>query len=214
MKLKKISVLILINIFVLFCFGCKGNEKAADDVILTINKNSISLSEAKFYAYNKQAHYEVYYLASGHKLDWSAPYEDSNPDISMEDLVKKETLEYMKKQLILCEYAKEQKIILSDSDMKDIENEVSAFFEDGNEQLIKKSGVTKDVLIRIYTRQKYVKKLCVKQYGEEYTLDDENELYNSIIDKNAYNIELNDDLWNTISFKDAIVNEDEVEPLS
>ena len=166
MKTKKILSIILISVFLFSLTACEDKK----EILLTINGEKVSLDEGKFFAYSKQANYEAYYLASGYELDWSAPYSSTdssgNTTKTMEELVKSETLDLIKKYVIISEYGKDNDISLSDDDKEDIEKSVDSFLSDSSETLIEKIGASKEVLTTVYTRQKYYDKICEKIYKD------------------------------------------------
>lgn len=206
----KSGKLVLFTIILMCCFlafGCSKNYNVDDNVFMTVDGLEISPNEAKFYAYNKQANYEVYYLANGFKIDWNAPYDDDT-DMTMEDLVKKEVLAQMKELVLVSEYAKEQDIKLSEKDLNDIDALIEEFVSDSKDTLLNKTGKNKDVLKAVFTRQKYVDKLYKKEdIAEDKGAKDK--LYKELLSK--ADIKVNDELWDEISFDEAIYTSDDVE---
>lgn len=207
MKSGKIGLFTIILMCCFLAFGCSKKDDVDDNVFMTVDGLEISPNEAKFYAYNKQANYEVYYLANGFKIDWNAPYDDDT-DMTMEDLVKKEVLAQMKELILVSEYAKEQGVKLDDEDLGEIDALVDEFISDSKNTLLDKTGKDKDVLKTVFTRQKYVDKLYEKlQIAEDENAKDK--LYKELLSK--ADIKVNDELWDDISFDEAIYTSDDVE---
>ncbi len=204
-----ISIIIIISVCNFFITGCT----VRDDVVLTVNDVEISMDQARFYAYNKQANYEVYYLVSGTNIDWNAAYDESDAqisDVTIEDLVKQEVLVQIKKLALVSEYAKDEGISLTDEDKNDINALVEEFRNDSNDTLLAKTGKNKTTLTTIFTRQKYVDKL----YEKLEITDDANaqdELFQELLAD--ANTTLNDDLWNSITFDEAIYTTEDVKPM-
>ena len=208
MKLKYFCVFTIALLFCCFTLGCAKKNDFNENVVMTVNYMEISVEQAKFYAYNKQANYEVYYLVSGSEIDWDSPYDEANTDITMEALVKKEVLEQMKETVLVSQYAKEQGIKLDDEDLNDIDALVNEFVSDSKDTLLDKTGKDKDVLNTVFTRQKYVDKLYEKM-GIIENEDAKDKLYKELLAKAE--IKVNDELWNKISFDEAIYTSDDVE---
>lgn len=215
MKLKYFCFLTITFLCCCFALGCTKKDDFSENVVMTVNDIEISLDQAKFYAYNKQANYEVYYLVSGAKLDWKAPYDESGElskadSVTIEDLVKKEILEQIKKVALVSEYAKDEGITLSNDDLNEIDALVEEFISDSKDTLIKKIGKDKSVLTTVFTRQKYIDKLYEKlDIADDTAAQDE--LYREILAEAE--IMINEDLWATIAFDEAIYTADDVEPM-
>lgn len=215
MKLKYFCCFTIALLCCCFALGCAKKDDFSENVIMTINDTEISMDQAKFYAYNKQANYEVYYLVSGATLDWKATYDESGEspegnDITMETLVKKEVLDQMKKVVLVSEYAKEQNIKLGNEDLDDIDALVNEFVSNSKDTLLDKIGKDKDTLSTVFTRQKYIDKLYEK-LGIADDSDAQDELYKELLAEAK--IMINEDLWATIAFDEAIYTSDDVEPM-
>ena len=207
MRLRKLGIFTITLMCLLFAFGCSKKNDFSENVLMTVDGLEISMDEAKFYVYNKQANYEVYYLANGLQIDWNAPYDDDT-DMTMEDLVKKEILAQMKELVLVSEYAKEHEVVLSDEDLDEIDALVDEFISDSKDTLLDKTGKDKDVLNTVFTRQKYVDKLYEKlQIAEDE--DSKDKLYKELLAK--ANIKVNDELRDEIRFDEAIYTSDDVE---
>lgn len=207
MKSGKIGLFTIILICCFLAFGCSKKDDVNENVFMTVDGLEISPNEAKFYAYNKQANYEVYYLANGFKIDWNAPYDDDT-DMTMEDLVKKEVLAQIKELVLVSEYAKKQDIVLSNEDLAEIDSLVDEFISDSKNTLLDKTGKNKDVLKSIFTRQKYVDKLYEKENIAE-DKDAKDKLYKELLSK--ADIKINDKMWDDIRFDKAIYTSDDVD---
>ncbi len=207
MKSEKLGLFTIILMCCFLAFGCSKKDDIDDNVFMTVDGLEISPNEAKFYAYNKQANYEVYYLANGFKIDWNAPYDDDT-DMTMEDLVKKEVLAQIKELVLVSEYAKKQDIVLSNEDLAEIDSLVDEFISDSKDTLLNKTGKNKDVLKAVFTRQKYVDKLYEKENIAE-DRDAKDKLYKELLSK--ADIKVNDGLWDEISFDEAIYTSNDVE---
>lgn len=207
MKSGKLGLFTIILMCCFLAFGCSKKDDIDDNVFMTVDGLEISPNEAKFYAYNKQANYEVYYLANGFKIDWNAPYDDDT-DMTMEDLVKKEVLAQMKELILVSEYAKEHGVKLDDEDLGEIDALVDEFISDSKDTLLDKTGKDKDVLKTVFTRQKYVDKLYEKENIAE-DKDAKDKLYKELLSK--ADIKVNDELWDEIRFDEAIYTNDDVE---
>ncbi len=218
MKNKRLNLLIL-SIVCSCCIwlvGC-GKDKdtnvsnaSSDDIVLTVNETSLTLAEARYYAYNKQANYEVYYLASGSNINWNEIYY-SDSDITLEQLVKAEVVEQMKKDILVCEYAQNEGISLSDEDMDEINAMADEFISDSKKELLDKVDASKDTLVKIYTRQMYCTKLYEKLQIADNT-DAQNELFKMLLPD--ADVTLDSKLWSNINFDKVIYKSDDVDIMS
>ena len=162
MKYKLLSIFILIILCASFVCGCKKDEEKSSDYAIKINDTTVSLAEAKFYAYNKQANYEIYYLANGNNINWDDVYDAEVSDMTLENLVKREVQDEIKEAVLVSRYAKDEGIKLSDEDEALITKEVNNYISDSNKKLTDKTGTDKDLLTIIYTRKMYITKLYEK----------------------------------------------------
>lgn len=212
MKLKYFYAFTIALLLCCFALGCNKKDDFRENVVITVNETEISIDQAKFYAYNKQANYEVYYLVSGAKLDWKAPYDASNDNsnVTMEDLVKKEVIEQMKKVVLVSNHAKDEGITLNDNDLKEIDALVEEFINDSKDKLINKIGKDKSVLTTVFTRQKYIDKLY-ENLDIADDADAQNELYKELLSEAK--VMINEELWATIAFDEAIYTSDDVKPI-
>ena len=211
MKYKLLSIFMLIIMCASFAFGCKKDEEKSENYAITINSVTISTSEAKFYGYNKQANYEIYYLASGSPIHWDEVYDAEVSDMTLEELVKKEVLDEIKKVVILSEYAKDEGIKLSEEDDELIEYSVNNYVSNSNKNLTDKTGKNKELLKTIYTRKMYIDKL----YEKLEIADDsekQEDLYNELLNDSM--VDVNDEFWDTIEFNECIFTEKDVEAYS
>lgn len=215
MKNKKLGLLIFTIVYVccMCLIGCSKEDGAnsstdgSSNIVLTVDDVSITLAEARYYAYNKQASYEVYYFASGSDINWNESYYNDS-DITLEMLVKAEVLEQMKEAIIVSEYAKDEGVKLDDEDVAEIEAMADKFLTDSKKELLDKADISKDDLISIYTRQMYCRKIYEKlQIADD--MDAQNALYEEL--SSDEDVSLNSDLWETIAFESAIYTVDDVE---
>ncbi len=210
---KKFIVLLILLFTCCICFISCNNEASTHDngkasnIVLSINSTHISLAQARYFAYNKQASYEVFYLASGNSIEWDKPYyEDS--DITLEQLVKTEILEDIKKNIIISLYAREKGIQLTPSDTDSIQVMAKTYLADSKGELIAKIDISESELSDIYTMQK----LCEKLY-EKLGITEDTSAQNTLFNKLSadYDYKLNNDLWNEITFKINIYSPGEVD---
>ena len=148
--------------------GCGKNAKeqteiTKDSIAAKVNDVEITLEEASFYAYMEQANYEAYYVASGVEIDWS--YETTDDDgntVTIEDLVKEESMEIIYRQILFEDLAEEYGITLDEEDLEGVATDVSDFFTDSDDELLEKIGASKELVEKVYKSVALYKKVCEK----------------------------------------------------
>lgn len=153
------------------CSDEQDDKKDADlsKTFLTVGDEEISLEVGRFYALNQQASYEAYYLANGYSIDWNSTSSETNGK-TLQEAVKDDVLEHIKIFYTIAQYAKENGITLDDSDYEDIDKLIEEYFsssENGLDNLINATNITKDFLKKVYEVEAYYNKGC------DYILKDE-----------------------------------------
>ncbi len=113
-----------------------GGAVPADDVVMKVNGEEVSLGVANFYARYQQAQMETSYGSMLGEDMWSQELSEGK---TYEDSVKDSVIEDLQMMYLLKEHAKEYNVSLTDEETKKIEETAKAF-EENNTQAGKESG--------------------------------------------------------------------------
>ena len=139
------------------------NEESRLDsnVPAVIDGEEITKEEALFYACCQQANYEAYYLLSyQQELQWGNEADESGE--TMEEKVKKETQEEIKRKVIFAHKAQEWQIKLTEEEEKEVGEKVEKFLKESDEKLLERSHANEELVKKIYTRNALYDKVYEK----------------------------------------------------
>lgn len=142
----------------------KENDKEKDldsNILAEIDGEEITKDEALFYAYCQQANYEAYSLLYyQQELQWSNEADETGE--TMEEKVKKETQEEIKRKVIFSHKAKELQIKLTEEEEREVEEKVKKFLTESDEKLLERSNADEELVKKIYTRNALYEKVHEK----------------------------------------------------
>lgn len=153
-----------------------NNENNNDDytkktTLFSMGEKCMTLDEAFFVTKNRQAYYEEYYHTYGTSFSWDIPVEAGK---TYEDIILDECFLFTKQIFILSEYAKDNGITLTESEVKTIEAKVSSFMSESDSKMLNGTKATDELVSRVYTRTALYDKV-VEQIleGKDLTIDNE-----------------------------------------
>lgn len=121
--------------------GCGNKDAAGDDALkdeaVTMEQGSISMGEARLYAYVMKSQYETYYGPS----IWDMEVEDGT---TFGDSVKNMITEQLVQMMVLNSQAEDYGVSLSDEDNQAVEEYVENFKTNIGEDVMEKEGITED----------------------------------------------------------------------
>lgn len=122
--------------------GCGNQEKAgasaaSEDAAVTMEQGSISMGEARLYAYVMKNQYEAYYGPS----IWDMEVEDG---VTLGDSMKNVITDQLVQTIILNSQAETYGVSLSDEDNQAVEEYVKNFKTNIGEDVMEKEGFTED----------------------------------------------------------------------
>lgn len=159
---------------VVVCFSLTSCKKKKEEkyTAMKIGSSELSPGILRYYAYNAQASYENYYMASGTHIHWS----EGKNKVTLEEQVKEQTLEDMIKKYKLINHSKDFEVKKSDIRDKDISDMVDNYEKNSSEVLKDKVDASKDDLKNIFTTYLMYEEIC----------DYIKEKYNIVVDKELY----------------------------
>lgn len=117
--------------------GTAGASAAADDAAVTMEQGSISMGEARLYAYVMRNQYEAYYGSS----IWDMEVSDG---VTLGDSMKDVITDQLVQMVILSSQAEDYGVSLSDEDNQAVEEYVENFKTNIGEDVMEKEGFTED----------------------------------------------------------------------
>ena len=117
--------------------GKAGASAASDDAAVTMEQGSISMGEARLYAYVMKNQYEAYYGPS----IWDMEVEDG---VTLGDSMKNVITDQLVQTIILNSQAEAYGVSLSDEDNQAVEEYVKNFKTNIGEDVMEKEGFTED----------------------------------------------------------------------
>lgn len=124
-------------------------KKAATTVVLTVGQGQICLDEVRYYSYNTQATYEVFYSMEEEELDW---HSEMSEGVSLEEAVKSTILDTMCERQALVEYAAENGIVLTEEELAQVDEKTNTFFQQSGEDILEKIDIGNDRLKEVYAK--------------------------------------------------------------
>ena len=132
-----------------------GGAVPADDVVMKVNGEEVSLGVANFYARYQQAQMETSYGSMLGEDMWSQELSEGK---TYEDSVKDSVIENLQMMYLLKEHAKEYNVSLTDEETKKIEETAKAF-EENNTQAGKEAVSAQDTA----TVEEFLELLTIRQ---------------------------------------------------
>lgn len=169
--LKKTVVVCMI---VALCFSLASCKKKKEEkyTAMKIGSSNLSPGILRYYAYNAQASYENYYMASGAHIHWS----EGKNKVTLEEQVKEQTLEDMVKKYKLINHSKDFEVNKSDIRDKDVSDMIDNYEKNSSDVLKGKVDASKNDLKSIFTTYLMYEEIC----------DYIKEKYNIVVDKELY----------------------------
>lgn len=116
--------------------GTSGSTKA-EDAALTMEQGSVTMGEARLYAYVMKSQYEAYYGSS----IWDMEIEDG---VTFGDSMKDVITNQLVQMILLSSQAEDYGVSLSDEDNEAVEEYVENFKTNIGEEIMTEEGITED----------------------------------------------------------------------
>lgn len=126
----------MIAVLLTSLIGCTSNESLEDEVVVTVNGESILMREALFYLRMTEMEFE----AQGGKDIWDTPFDGR----SAEEVAKERALESVIKATLLNQKAVEAGTTLPEEHLKDVEEQTLNVIEAVGEDAINDMGLTEE----------------------------------------------------------------------
>ena len=169
--LKKVFVIFMTVALSFSLASCK-KKKEEKYTAMKIGSSNLSPGILRYYAYNAQASYENYYMASGAHIHWS----EGKNKVTLEEQVKEQTLGDMVKKYKLINHSKDFEVNKSDIRDKDVSDMVDNYEKNSSDVLKGKVDASKNDLKSIFTTYLMYEEIC----------DYIKEKYNIVVDKELY----------------------------
>lgn len=173
--LRKTAVIILAGIIGLSSSACSCKKKESKQPAMKIGSSDLTEGIVRYYAYNAQASYENYYMASGSHIHWS----EGKNKVTLEDQVKEQTLEEMVKKYKLINHAKDFEVDKSDVREKDLSDMIDNYKKNTADALKDKVDASDDDLKKIFTTYILYDDIC-EYIKEQYNIVVEKDLYRQV----------------------------------
>ena len=135
--------------------GCgKGAAIDPSKTLMTVNGEDIRLGVGSFYAKYTQAQiYQFYnmYFGGSNSIFGSVSNEETGETYG--DSMKQSALDDVKKMTVISQHAEEYGVSLTDEDNQKIDEAAQAFFDNNDEEIIKKIGAEKEDVVKLLTMQ-------------------------------------------------------------
>ena len=135
--------------------GCgKGAAIDPSKTLMTVNGEDIRLGVGSFYAKYTQAQiYQFYnmYFGGSNSIFGSVSNEETGETYG--DSMKQSALDDIKKMAVISQHAEEYGVSLTDEDNQKIDEAAQAFFDNNDEEIIKKIGAEKEDVVKLLTMQ-------------------------------------------------------------
>ena len=135
--------------------GCgKGAAIDPSKTLMTVNGEDIRLGVGSFYAKYTQAQiYQFYnmYFGGSNSIFGSVSNEETGETYG--DSMKQSALDDVKKMAVISQHAEEYGVSLTDEDNQKIDEAAQAFFDNNDEEIIKKIGAEKEDVVKLLTMQ-------------------------------------------------------------
>lgn len=137
--------------------------------LFTYDGTDVYLNEAWLYATMQKIAYEQQYSSQYspeelwvQQVDEKTDEDGNTVPVTLEDMVKEETIERIKMNKVMCNRAEELEVKLEDDDVSEIDGYVDAAMENLQGTDMEKFGVTKDTVRSIYEQEMLAQKVYDK----------------------------------------------------
>lgn len=147
--------------------GTAGASAASSDTAVTMDQGSISMGEARLYAYVMRNQYEAYYGSS----IWDMEVEEG---VTLGDSMKDVVTDQLVQMIILSSQAEDYGVSLNDEDNQAVEEYVENFKTNIGEDVMEKEGFTEDNIRSVVQKSTLAGKVSQAMFdAEEVELTDE-----------------------------------------
>ena len=147
--------------------GTAGASAASSDAAVTMDQGSISMGEARLYAYVMRNQYEAYYGSS----IWDMEVEEG---VTLGDSMKDVITDQLVQMIILSSQAEDYGVSLNDEDNQAVEEYVENFKTNIGEDVMEKEGFTEDNIRSVVQKSTLAGKVSQAMFdAEEVELTDE-----------------------------------------
>ena len=147
--------------------GTDGASAASSDAAVTMDQGSISMGEARLYAYVMRNQYEAYYGSS----IWDMEVEEG---VTLGDSMKDVVTDQLVQMIILSSQAEDYGVSLNDEDNQAVEEYVENFKTNIGEDVMEKEGFTEDNIRSVVQKSTLAGKVSQAMFdAEEVELTDE-----------------------------------------
>lgn len=147
--------------------GTAGASAASGDAAVTMDQGSISMGEARLYAYVMRNQYEAYYGSS----IWDMEVEEG---VTLGDSMKDVITDQLVQMIILSSQAEDYGVSLNDEDNQAVEEYVENFKTNIGEDVMEKEGFTEDNIRSVVQKSTLAGKVSQAMFdAEEVELTDE-----------------------------------------
>lgn len=147
--------------------GTAGASAASGDAAVTMDQGSISMGEARLYAYVMRNQYEAYYGSS----IWDMEVEEG---VTLGDSMKGVITDQLVQMIILNSQAEDYGVSLNDEDNQAVEEYVENFKTNIGEDVMEKEGFTEDNIRSVVQKSTLAGKVSQAMFdAEEVELTDE-----------------------------------------
>jgi len=147
--------------------GTAGASAASSDAAVTMDQGSISMGEARLYAYVMRNQYEAYYGSS----IWDMEVEEG---VTLGDSMKDVVTDQLVQMIILSSQAEDYGVSLNDEDNQAVEEYVENFKTNIGEDVMEKEGFTEDNIRSVVQKSTLAGKVSQAMFdAEEVELTDE-----------------------------------------
>ena len=147
--------------------GTAGASAASGDAAVTMDQGSISMGEARLYAYVLRNQYEAYYGSS----IWDMEVEEG---VTLGDSMKGVITDQLVQMIILNSQAEDYGVSLNDEDNQAVEEYVENFKTNIGEDVMEKEGFTEDNIRSVVQKSTLAGKVSQAMFdAEEVELTDE-----------------------------------------
>ena len=147
--------------------GTAGASAASSDAAVTMDQGSISMGEARLYAYVMRNQYEAYYGSS----IWDMEVEEG---VTLGDSMKDVVTDQLVQMIILSSQAEDYGVSLNDEDNQAVEEYLENFKTNIGEDVMEKEGFTEDNIRSVVQKSTLAGKVSQAMFdAEEVELTDE-----------------------------------------
>ena len=173
-------------------------DEAARQPVITVGTEQVYLDEVRYYFYNTQATYELYYDTDDKELDWN---KEMSVGVTLAEAVKSNILDTICETEALSSYAEEYGVSFSEDELTKISNKVDKFYAKTNEKLLDRIKIKTERLKEVFEKDELSKKVKEKLEGQQTGKAEE--VYKNW--KKANTVTTNE-YWDALNFNKPILN--------